>query len=81
MQVAPKPSEECFQRYNEIVKQSKWRAIIFKLTEDEKEIIVERCIAVDEDYSEFINSFPTNDIRWCLIDFPYSKFEFHKIYF
>jgi hypothetical protein len=73
---APSASNECFERYTELVKQSKWRAVVFRRTPDESEIVVEKCIAAGEGYETFLNSFPTDDIRWCLLDFPYKTTNF-----
>lgn len=68
----PTANDECAQKYQE-VKGGKCRAVFFKLTDDEKEIVVEKTIEKGEDYSSFTKSFPDNDIRWCLLDFSYSK--------
>jgi len=47
------------------------RAIIFKLTDDESEIVIAGTLNINEDYSNFISQFPDNDIRWAVLDFPY----------
>jgi cofilin len=70
-QHTPDRDEECMQRYEEMKSGSAWRAVVFRLTNDEFMIVVDQTIPASAPFSEFRASFPDQDIRWALVDFPY----------
>jgi cofilin len=63
---------DCSLRYRELQHyRSKWKFIIFRLSEDEREIVVEHAGPRTATFEDFEGYFPTNDIRWAVYDVRY----------
>ncbi|KAI9018509.1 hypothetical protein CLU79DRAFT_760626 [Phycomyces nitens] len=65
-------SEECFDLYSEFKLRKKYKFIIFKLADDNKEIIVDKK-AETGTYEEFLECLPAAEPRYAVYDFDYEK--------
>ncbi|KAG0018222.1 cofilin [Entomortierella chlamydospora] len=61
---------DCVASFQELKLGKKVKFIIFKLSDDNKSIIVERK-AETATYDEFLKHLPKNDCRWAVYDFDY----------
>ncbi|KAG8933046.1 cofilin [Tulasnella sp. 417] len=70
-------NEESVRAYNEL-KQGKpgkkWKYVIYKLNSAMTEIIVDKT-SEDKDYETFLGDLPSDEPRWAVYDFEYSKGE------
>ncbi|KAF9173744.1 cofilin [Mortierella sp. AD011] len=75
------PNPDCVTSFQEL-KSGKTKFIIFKLSDDNKSIIVEKKAKIAT-YDEFLKHLPKNDCRWAVYDFDYKAPEGdrHKILF
>lgn len=70
-------NDECQQQFQKLKLGKSLQYIIFKLSDDKKEIIVEK--AVDKaSYDDFIGELPADDCRWAVYDFEYDTGESGK---
>ncbi|KAF9927645.1 cofilin [Linnemannia zychae] len=65
-------SDACFEAFNKLKLEHKFRYIIFKLSEDYKQIVVEKT-SDDNDYDAFLRDLPRDDCRYATYDFEFEK--------
>ncbi|KAL0080182.1 hypothetical protein J3Q64DRAFT_1753084 [Phycomyces blakesleeanus] len=65
-------SDECIDLYSEFKLRKKYKYIIFKLADDNKEIIVEKK-AETGNYEDFLECLPSDEPRYAVYDFEYEK--------
>ncbi|CAO3654754.1 unnamed protein product [Mucor hiemalis] len=63
---------ECLSSFQELKLGKKLKYVIFKLSDDLKEIVVEKT-APTGDYDEFLGQLPENEPRFAVYDFSYEK--------
>ncbi|KAI9470493.1 MAG: hypothetical protein EXX96DRAFT_584524 [Benjaminiella poitrasii] len=66
-------SDQCYEFYEDLKLRKKYKYIIFKLSDDNKEIIVEKTAAADTEYDEFLAALPQDEPRYAVYDFEYEK--------
>ena len=64
---------ECLQAYQELKLGKKTKYIIFTLSKDNTEIIVEKKGALSTTYDDFIGDLPEAECRWAVYDFDFEK--------
>ncbi|KAJ1964006.1 cofilin [Dipsacomyces acuminosporus] len=62
----------CLEAYNELKLKHTSKYIIFKLSDDNKEIVVEKTSA-DKDYEGFLGDLPEQECRYAVYDFEFEK--------
>ncbi|BGP20204.1 hypothetical protein JCM10213_005941 [Rhodosporidiobolus nylandii] len=67
-------NSECLDTFQSLKLGKKLKYIIFKLSDDFKEIVVEKS-SESGDYEEFINDLPPSTPRYAIYDFEYEKGE------
>ncbi|KAG2211334.1 hypothetical protein INT46_002032, partial [Mucor plumbeus] len=65
-------NEECLNLYQDLKIGKKYKYIIFKLSDDNKEIVVEKK-AESSEYDEFLGELPQDEPRYAVYDFDYEK--------
>ncbi|GAA5907146.1 cofilin [Sporobolomyces salmoneus] len=65
-------NDECLSAYNELKLGKKSKFIIFKLSDNLKEVVVDT-VSESSDYEEFISGLPETGCRWAVYDFEYEK--------
>lgn len=65
-----KPNDECVQAFNDLKLKKKYKSIIFKLSDDKKEIVLDGTSS-DADYDQFVEKLPENDCRYAVYDLEY----------
>lgn len=51
----------------------KYRYIIYRLSDDNRTIIVEKAAEKEADYDDFLTNLPDVDCRYAIYDFEYQK--------
>ncbi|KAJ8472447.1 hypothetical protein ONZ51_g8504 [Trametes cubensis] len=64
---------ECLQAYQELKLGKKTKYIIFTLSKDNTEIIVEKKSPPTSTYDEFLADLPEGECRWAVYDFDFEK--------
>jgi len=67
-------NEDCFKAYQELKLGKKLKYVVYKLSSDNKEIVVETR-SESTDYDQFLETLPENDCRWAVYDFEYDSGE------
>jgi len=67
-------NEDCIKAYNELKLGKKLKYVVYKLSNDNKEIVVETR-SDSADYDQFLETLPENDCRWVIYDFEYESGE------
>jgi cofilin len=65
---------QCLDVYQELKLGKKHRYIIYSLSKDLKEIVVEKSSS-DSNYEAFIGDLPETECRWAVYDFEYETDE------
>ncbi|CAO3633492.1 unnamed protein product [Mucor fragilis] len=65
-------NDECLSLYQDLKLGKKYKYIIFKLSDDNSEIVVEKK-ADSGDYDDFLAELPENEPRYAVYDFEYEK--------
>ncbi|CAO3597387.1 unnamed protein product [Absidia cylindrospora] len=65
-------NSECMELFQELKLRKKYKYIVFKLTDDFKEIVVEKTAEAAE-YDEFLGTLPVDEPRYAVYDFDYEK--------
>ncbi|KAI9499289.1 hypothetical protein BDB00DRAFT_227807 [Zychaea mexicana] len=65
-------NQECLDLYQEFKLRKKYKYIVFKLSDDNKEIVVEKT-AEDATYDQFLECLPADEPRYAVYDFDYEK--------
>lgn len=65
-------NDACLEIFQELKLRHKYKYIIFKLSDDNKEIVVENS-AESADYSDFLGQLPESEPRYAIYDFEYEK--------
>ncbi|KAI9345087.1 hypothetical protein BD770DRAFT_414088 [Pilaira anomala] len=65
-------NSECLDLYQDLKIRKKYKFIIFKLSDDLKEIVVEKS-SETANYDEFLSELPENEPRYAVFDFEYEK--------
>ncbi|RUS13465.1 hypothetical protein BC937DRAFT_95268 [Endogone sp. FLAS-F59071] len=78
-------NESCLEIFQELKLRKKYKYLVFKLSDDNKEIILEKAVE-QSDYQEFIDQLPKDSPRYAVYDFEYQKTgegegERHKLVF
>lgn len=75
-------NESCLEAFQELKLRKKYKFIIFKLSDDNKEIVIEDAVE-KSDYQTFIDTLQERPPRYAVYDFEYEKGEGerHKIVF
>ncbi|KAI0662161.1 recombinant Actophorin [Cubamyces menziesii] len=64
---------ECLQAYQELKLGKKTKYIIFTLSKDNTEIIVEKKSPPTSTYDDFLADLPEGECRWAVYDFDFEK--------
>ncbi len=62
--------DEAIEVFQELKLKKKYKYIIYKLSDDNKEIVVEKTVD-DANYDSFMTSLPADECRYCVYDFQY----------
>eukprot|EP01097_Dermamoeba_algensis_P010080 TRINITY_DN7291_c0_g1_i1.p2 TRINITY_DN7291_c0_g1~~TRINITY_DN7291_c0_g1_i1.p2 ORF type:complete len:139 (-),score=35.06 TRINITY_DN7291_c0_g1_i1:103-519(-) len=65
-------SDECVTKYQELKLGKSARYILFKLSDDLKEVVVDKVAPSDTPYKDFLDSLPANDCRYAVYDFEFT---------
>lgn len=65
-------SDDCLTTFRELKLGKKLKYIIFNLSDDLKEIIVEKSSG-ESDYDGFLSALPADQCRWAVYDFEFEK--------
>lgn len=65
-------SDNCVTAFQALKLGKKLKYIIFNLSSDLKEIIVEKT-SEESDYEVFLKDLPANECRWAVYDFEFEK--------
>ncbi|CDS05336.1 hypothetical protein LRAMOSA07865 [Lichtheimia ramosa] len=65
-------NDQCIELYEEFKLRKTLKYIIFKLSDDAKEIVVEKS-AEKGDYDDFLGCLPADEPRYAVYDFDYEK--------
>ncbi|ORY98871.1 hypothetical protein BCR43DRAFT_503645 [Syncephalastrum racemosum] len=63
---------ECLEKYQDLKLRKKYNYIIFKLSDDLKEIVVDEA-GEKAEYDDFIEKLPDTEPRYAVYDFEYEK--------
>ncbi|KAI8071509.1 hypothetical protein BC940DRAFT_293035 [Gongronella butleri] len=63
---------ECIEAYNNLKLGKKSKYIIYKLSDNLKEIVVEKQVA-EATYDDFLEALPADEPRYAVYDFDYEK--------
>ncbi|KAI9303459.1 actin depolymerizing factor [Cunninghamella echinulata] len=66
-------NQECIDAFSNLKLGKKYKYIIFRISNDNKEIIVEKTAESVSDYDEFIKQLPADEPRYAVYDFDYEK--------
>ncbi|KAF9987674.1 cofilin [Mortierella antarctica] len=61
-------SDSCLEAFNKLKLEHKYKYIVFKVSDDNKEIIVEKT-SDSGDYEAFLKDLPNDDCRFAVYDF------------
>jgi len=64
---------ECIAEFNEFKLKNKNRYILFKLSDNLKEVVIEKKAPVDTPYSDFVAELPDQDCRYAVYNFEYDS--------
>ena len=65
--------DECLNVFQELKLRKKSRFITYKLSSDNRTIVVEKEAKRDAKYDEFATELPDDDCRYAVYDFEYEK--------
>ncbi|KAG2196709.1 hypothetical protein INT47_009619 [Mucor saturninus] len=65
-------NSECLDLYQELKLRKSYKYLIFKLSENNQEIVVEKSSETG-DYDDFLSQLPDNEPRYAVYDFEYEK--------
>eukprot|EP01113_Clastostelium_recurvatum_P021359 TRINITY_DN252_c0_g2_i2.p2 TRINITY_DN252_c0_g2~~TRINITY_DN252_c0_g2_i2.p2 ORF type:complete len:156 (+),score=36.57 TRINITY_DN252_c0_g2_i2:54-470(+) len=65
-------SDECVTKYNGLKLGHESRYILFRLSDDLREVVVDKVAPKDAPYSDFLDSLPANDCRYAVYDFDFT---------
>ncbi|KAG7445856.1 actin depolymerizing factor, partial [Guyanagaster necrorhizus] len=65
-------NSECLEKYQELKLGKKTKYIIFALSKEKTEIIVEKT-SESTSYDEFVSDLPEAECRWAIYDFEFEK--------
>ncbi|KAJ3054372.1 cofilin [Rhizophlyctis rosea] len=63
-------SDEAVNAFQDLKLRKRYRFIIYKMSDDLKEIGVEKTVE-NAEYNDFVKSLPANECRYCVYDFQY----------
>lgn len=63
-------SDACLEAFNKLKRERKYKYLIFKFSDDNKEIVVEKT-STDDDYGTFLKDLPKGDCRYAIYDFEF----------
>jgi cofilin len=63
--------ELCINAFQELKLKKKFRYILYKLSEDNKTIIIEKQAEPSTPYDTFLQDLPKDDCRYAIYDFQY----------
>jgi len=64
-------SDECVTKYQELKLGHSLKYIIYKLSDDLREIVVDKAAGAEATYEQFQKDLPDNDCRYAVYDFEY----------
>ncbi|KAG6833446.1 cofilin [Tephrocybe sp. NHM501043] len=65
-------NELCIAEFQQLKLKKKYKYIIFTLSKDSTEIVVEKT-STSEDYDDFVADLPETECRWAIYDFEFEK--------
>eukprot|EP01099_Mayorella_cantabrigiensis_P005850 TRINITY_DN474_c1_g1_i1.p1 TRINITY_DN474_c1_g1~~TRINITY_DN474_c1_g1_i1.p1 ORF type:complete len:141 (-),score=33.69 TRINITY_DN474_c1_g1_i1:123-545(-) len=65
--------QDCITEFNEFKLKNKNRYILFKLSDNLKEVVIEKKAPVDATYAEFVAELPDQDCRYAVYNFEYDS--------
>lgn len=65
-------NDECLSKFQELKLKKAYKYIIYTLSKDNTEIIVEKS-ATSVDYDDFLADLPEDDCRWAVYDVQFEK--------
>ncbi|KAF3903199.1 Cofilin [Dactylellina cionopaga] len=63
--------DECVDKYQELKLGHQHRYVLFKLSDDLREVVVDKVSASGSSFDDFIMELPPNDCKYAVYDFPY----------
>lgn len=67
--------DACLTAFQDLKLGKKYRYVTYCLGADNRKIVVETAAAKDATYADFVKSLPTDDCRYAVFDFEYTKAE------
>lgn len=64
---------QCLEAYQELKLGKKSKYIVFTLSKDNTEIVVEKTGSLSATYDDFLGDLPEADCRWAVYDFDFEK--------
>jgi len=61
----------CINEFNEFKMSNKHRYMLFKVSDDKKNIILEKKGESSKSYADFVSALPSNDCRYGVVNFEY----------
>ena len=68
-----KVSDACVDKFQELKLGKKIRYVLYKINNENTEIVVETDAPSSGTYEEFVNALPTDDCRYAVFDFEYTQ--------
>ncbi|KAI8968539.1 hypothetical protein BDF20DRAFT_896944 [Mycotypha africana] len=65
-------NDQCLEVFEELKLRKKYKYIIFKLSDDNKEIVIEKS-STNGEYQEFLDELPPSEPRYAVFDFEFEK--------
>ncbi|KAI8325436.1 hypothetical protein GQ54DRAFT_315690 [Martensiomyces pterosporus] len=65
-------NDACLEAFNELKLKHSAKYIIFKLSPDNTEVVVDK-VSADEDYEAFVADLPEQECRYAVYDFQFEK--------
>ena len=66
-------NQECISEFNAFKLKNQNRYILFKLSDDLKEVVIEKKAAPETTYAEFVAELPEQDCRYAIYNFEYDS--------
>ncbi|PIG85859.1 cofilin [Aspergillus arachidicola] len=71
--------DDCQAKFLEMKLGHKYRYVIYRLSADNKEIVVDKTGSHDSTYDDFIEDLPEDECRWAVYDFDHKLDEDSRI--
>jgi len=68
-------ADECISKYQELKLGHAYRFIIYKLSDDNSQVVIDQTAPPTASYDDFKKSLPPNDCRYAVYDFEFTATE------